>query len=138
MFATSLSRRFRELGFKFVTLDLEGFRSGSLNDLVSLDIRARYQELGRSRFRRCAMTPMPAPRVLDMFFLEARSKLLDLAATLDRLDRGDGSAAADPRVEKHPPGPAHAARNRAGPGRAGAADLLARLRPGLAASQPRF
>jgi len=46
------------------------------------------------------MTPMPAPRVLDMFFLEARSKLLDLAATLDRLDRGEGAAAADPRVER--------------------------------------
>jgi uncharacterized protein len=39
-----LARRFRELGFKFVTLDLEGFRSGSLNDLVGLDVKARYQE----------------------------------------------------------------------------------------------
>ena len=28
---------FRELGFKFVTLDLEGFRSGSLNTLVPLE-----------------------------------------------------------------------------------------------------
>lgn len=28
---------FRRLGFKFVTLDLEGFRSGSLNDLIPLD-----------------------------------------------------------------------------------------------------
>jgi uncharacterized protein len=28
---------FRSLGFKFVTLDLEGFRSGSLNTLVSLE-----------------------------------------------------------------------------------------------------
>jgi uncharacterized protein len=28
---------FRGLGFKFVTLDLEGFRSGSLNGLISLD-----------------------------------------------------------------------------------------------------
>ena len=28
---------FRELGFRFVTLDLEGFRSGSLNTLVPLD-----------------------------------------------------------------------------------------------------
>jgi hypothetical protein len=46
------------------------------------------------------MTPMSAPRALDMFFLEARSKLLDVAATLDRIDRGDGSTAADPRVEK--------------------------------------
>ena len=39
-----LARRFRELGFKFVTLDLEGFRSGSLNELVGLEIKARYQE----------------------------------------------------------------------------------------------
>ncbi|HEX3151926.1 MAG TPA: hypothetical protein VHR66_27890 [Gemmataceae bacterium] len=46
------------------------------------------------------MTPMPAPRALDMFFLEARSKLLDVAATLDRLDRGTGSTTADSRVEK--------------------------------------
>jgi uncharacterized protein len=29
-------RHFRELGFRFVTLDLEGFRSGSLNQLVTL------------------------------------------------------------------------------------------------------
>jgi hypothetical protein len=46
------------------------------------------------------MTPMPAPRVMDQFFLEARSKLLDLAAILDRLDRGEGSSAADPRLER--------------------------------------
>jgi len=46
------------------------------------------------------MTPMPAPRVLDAYFLEARSKILDLAAVLDRLDRGEGSMAADGRVEK--------------------------------------
>jgi uncharacterized protein len=32
-----LVRRLRELGFRFITLDLEGFRSGSLNTLVSLD-----------------------------------------------------------------------------------------------------
>ncbi|HUR52919.1 MAG TPA: hypothetical protein VMZ71_02225 [Gemmataceae bacterium] len=44
------------------------------------------------------MTPLPAPRALDQFFLEARSKLLDLAAFLDRVDRGDGSADADPRA----------------------------------------
>jgi uncharacterized protein len=34
-----LARRFRELGFRFVTLDLEGFRSGSLNTLVPLETR---------------------------------------------------------------------------------------------------
>lgn len=32
-----LLRCFKELGFRFVTLDLEGFRSGNLNQLVSLD-----------------------------------------------------------------------------------------------------
>lgn len=31
-----LTRHFHELGFKFITLDLEGFRSGSLNTLVPL------------------------------------------------------------------------------------------------------
>jgi hypothetical protein len=46
------------------------------------------------------MTPMPATRVMDQFYLEARSKLLDLAAILDRLDRGEGTAAADARLEK--------------------------------------
>jgi uncharacterized protein len=35
--ATDLACRLRELGFRFVTLDLEGFRSGSLNALVSLE-----------------------------------------------------------------------------------------------------
>lgn len=29
--------RFKELGFRFVTLDLEGFRSGSMNSLVDLE-----------------------------------------------------------------------------------------------------
>ena len=32
-----LVRRLTELGFRFVTLDLEGFRSGSLNTLVSVE-----------------------------------------------------------------------------------------------------
>ena len=34
-FRTLLIAVFRDLGFKFVTLDLEGFRSGSLNGLIS-------------------------------------------------------------------------------------------------------
>ena len=37
-----LARRFKELGFRFVTLDLEGFRSGSLNDLVSLETKKLF------------------------------------------------------------------------------------------------
>ena len=32
-----LVRKFRQLGFKLVTLDLEGFRSGSLNTLIPSD-----------------------------------------------------------------------------------------------------
>jgi uncharacterized protein len=34
--------RMKELGFKFVTLDLDGLRSGSLNELVPLELRAKY------------------------------------------------------------------------------------------------
>ena len=39
---SELSRTFREIGFQFVTIDLEGFRSGSLNDLISLDVKVRF------------------------------------------------------------------------------------------------
>lgn len=42
----SLVRSFRELGFKFVTLDLEGFRSGSLNELVPLEKRTQFPNQG--------------------------------------------------------------------------------------------
>jgi hypothetical protein len=42
------------------------------------------------------MTPLPAAKALDQFFLEARCRLLDVAAILDRIDRGGGSA--DPRI----------------------------------------
>lgn len=38
----AMSAKLKELGFKFVTIDLEGFRSGSLNELVSLEVRKRY------------------------------------------------------------------------------------------------
>jgi uncharacterized protein len=37
-----LVARLKEMGFRFVTLDLEGFRSGSLNALVNLEIRSRF------------------------------------------------------------------------------------------------
>jgi hypothetical protein len=48
------------------------------------------------------MNPLPAPRALDQYFLEARSKLLDLAAILDRVGRGEeaGVATADPRAAR--------------------------------------
>ena len=34
-----LAMRFRELGFKYVTLDLEGFRSGSMNEVLPISIK---------------------------------------------------------------------------------------------------
>jgi len=44
---------------------------------------------------------MPARTALDAFFLEARCRLLDLAAILDRINRGSGNdAGADPRLTK--------------------------------------
>ena len=46
--------------------------------------------------------PLAAAQALDAYFLEARSKLLDLAAMLDRIDRGAAAAevAGDPRLAK--------------------------------------
>lgn len=35
----TLVATFRELGFRYVTLDLQGFRSGNLNDLISLETK---------------------------------------------------------------------------------------------------
>jgi uncharacterized protein len=37
-----LTAKLKALGFKFVTIDLEGFRTGSLNELVSLAVRKKY------------------------------------------------------------------------------------------------
>ena len=44
------------------------------------------------------LTPLPAAQALDAYFLDARSRLLDLAAMLDRIDRGGGMK--DPRLER--------------------------------------
>jgi hypothetical protein len=46
--------------------------------------------------------PLTAAQALDVYFLEARSKLLDLAAMLDRIDRGAAAAdvETDPRLVK--------------------------------------
>jgi uncharacterized protein len=40
----ALASRLRELGFRYVTLDLEGFRTGSLNDLVPLTLKQKYHQ----------------------------------------------------------------------------------------------
>jgi hypothetical protein len=49
-----------------------------------------------------AVPPLPAARALDAFFLEARARLLDLAAILDRIGRGAGRGAVadDPRLAR--------------------------------------
>jgi hypothetical protein len=41
-----------------------------------------------------------AAQVLDREFLAIRSRLIELAAALDRIDRAEGSVAADPRIEE--------------------------------------
>ena len=48
------------------------------------------------------MTPVAANKTLDTYFLEARAKLLDLAAILDRIGRGTGAGACadDPRLAR--------------------------------------
>ena len=48
------------------------------------------------------MTPLTAPKALDTYFLEARCKILEVAAILDRIGRGKDSPSAnsDPRVER--------------------------------------
>lgn len=47
------------------------------------------------------LTPLSAQEALDRYFLEARSKLLDLAAILDRIGRGKGGATvADARLKR--------------------------------------
>jgi hypothetical protein len=45
------------------------------------------------------MKPITASKALDTFFLEARCKLLDVAAILDRLDRGEGDVSQEPRLK---------------------------------------
>jgi uncharacterized protein len=39
-----IAGRFKELGFRFVTLDLEGFRTGSMNELIPLELRRQYSK----------------------------------------------------------------------------------------------
>ena len=45
-----------------------------------------------------ALASMPSKTVLDQFYLEARARLLEVAATLDRVDRGGMGSQDDPRL----------------------------------------
>jgi pyridinium-3,5-biscarboxylic acid mononucleotide sulfurtransferase len=39
---TELAAKFREWGFRYITLDLDGFRSGSMNTLIPLELKSRF------------------------------------------------------------------------------------------------
>ena len=41
-----LARRFRELGFNYVTLDLQGFRSGAMNEVLDQEPKAEVHDEG--------------------------------------------------------------------------------------------
>lgn len=43
---------------------------------------------------------MTAPQVLNREYLEIRAKILEIAASFDRLDRSEGSVAEDPRWQR--------------------------------------
>lgn len=44
--------------------------------------------------------PLAADQLLEREFLEMRAKVLQLAASFDRLDRAEGGLGPDPRLEK--------------------------------------
>ena len=46
------------------------------------------------------MITLAASEVLDREFLGVRARLIELAATLDRLERSEGSVTGDPRAEQ--------------------------------------
>ncbi|HEX9615298.1 MAG TPA: ATP-dependent sacrificial sulfur transferase LarE [Bacteroidota bacterium] len=42
-FRSSLVQHFKNLGYLYVTLDLQGFRSGSMNEVLTDEVKAKYQ-----------------------------------------------------------------------------------------------
>jgi hypothetical protein len=49
------------------------------------------------------LKPLPASKALENYFFECRAKLLDIAAILDRINRGQKSGEVpvnDPRIDK--------------------------------------
>ena len=44
--------------------------------------------------------PLTAAEVMDREFLELRAKILELAASFDRLQRADGDVSGDPRLTR--------------------------------------
>ena len=56
----AITQRLRQLGFKFVTLDLDGFRSGSMNAVVPIEslLAARKLEPRQNRREKTSRTPL--------------------------------------------------------------------------------
>ena len=46
------------------------------------------------------MTKLDAPEILNRVYLDIRAKLLEVGASLDRLDRAEGSVQDDPRLQR--------------------------------------
>ena len=44
--------------------------------------------------------PLSVPQALEREFLPVRAKILEIAASLDRLDRAEGGLANDPRLQQ--------------------------------------
>ena len=63
---------------------------GKSGQAASLCERSRVGRRGRLAIM-SATTPLAADQALERYFHEARSKLLDVAAILDRIDRGQGA-----------------------------------------------
>lgn len=84
-----------EFGLSMFGFDIATFTHGSQSATNRHDMRLMTQGT-------LTMTPLPADRVLEQFFHECRSKLLDVAAIFDRLVRGPGAetATSDPRAAK--------------------------------------
>jgi len=38
----SIVQQLKELGFTYVTLDLQGYRTGSMNEVLPADVKRRY------------------------------------------------------------------------------------------------
>src|SRR5262245_56575353 len=79
------------------------------------------------------MTPLTAGQALDTWFLEARSKLLDLAAIFDRIGRGAAAAGVthDPGWKRSGgPWRCSAARAAAGPSASSRSSRSTTTRPG--------
>lgn len=39
---SDIARRFHDLGFRYISLDMDGFRSGSMNELIPLDVKKKF------------------------------------------------------------------------------------------------